>query len=125
MNTTDVIIFIGLLVLAYMMIHFYFKGKITMEGMENNSSNGVAGNAQTFAADVKTKAVEIKDRLLISKYRADYENVILNYDDLISGMMLEKLLENSSDKMKTLNDFVILSNAKTALNSVMKYVDAQ
>lgn len=89
------------------------------------SSGGVAGNASAYAASIKTLSVNLKDKLLISKYRTDYENIIMNYDDLINGLMLEQLLTNTGNQMTQMTNISTLNNAKTALNSIMKYVDAQ
>lgn len=93
--------------------------------LTSTSSGGIAGNANAYAASIKNLAVNLKDKLLISKYRTDYENIILNYDDLINGLMLEQLLTNSGNQMTQMSNISTLNNAKTALNSIMKYVDAQ
>jgi hypothetical protein len=106
------------------------------EGLTNNdatatatipsaTTNGIAGNAASYAANIKNMATLSKDKLLISKYRSDYENTILSYDDYVNSLMLEKLLDGSTDQMKKLSDIATLSQAKTALNSIMKYVDSQ
>jgi len=107
------------------------------EGLTNNdatistatipsaTTNGIAGNAASYAANIKNMATLSKDKLLISKYRTDYENTILSYDDYVNSLMLEKLLDGSTDQMKKLSDIVTLSQAKTALNGIMKYVDGQ
>jgi hypothetical protein len=91
----------------------------------SNSQNGIAGNAESYAATIKSMSVNLKDKLLISKYRADYETVILNYDDLLNSMMLEKLLDMSGNQMSQMSDVSTLNQAKTALNSIMKFVDSQ
>ena len=52
------------------------------------ASNGVAGNAAAYAAQIKSQAIKIEDQLLITKYRTDYENVILNLDELINDLIL-------------------------------------
>jgi hypothetical protein len=107
------------------------------EGLTNNddtiptatiptaTTNGIAGNAASYAANIKTMATLSKDKLLISKYRSDYENTILSYDDYVNSLMLERLLDGSTDQMKKLSDIATLSQAKTALNGIMKYVDSQ
>ena len=74
--------------------------------------------------------MNLNDTLLISKYRKDYETLILNVDDLLNSMMLQTVLtvDTSSantpskliESMKMLNE---LSAAKDSLNKVMKFVD--
>lgn len=96
----------------------------------SSSSNGIAGNAVTYAGTIKQKNINLTDTLLISKYRKDYETLILNVDDLLNSMMLQTVLtvDTSSantpskliESMKMLNE---LSAAKDSLNKVMKFVD--
>ena len=90
-----------------------------------SSQNGIAGNSASYSASIKNMSILSKDKLLISKYRADYENIILSYDDYINSLMLEKLLDGSSDQMKKLSDIATLNQAKSALNAIMKFVDSQ
>ena len=90
-------------------IYLIFRNINFQEGLENSSSsttsasnnsssstasitNGIAGSAQSYAADIKSETIRNQDVLLISKYRKDYENVILNADDLINTLMLETTL---------------------------------
>jgi hypothetical protein len=116
---------------------FFFKKR---EGLETatttasssiSSSNGIAGNAATYAATIKQKTVNLNDTLLISKYRKDYETQILNVDEFVNSMMLKTVASidtgsaNTPSKMiesmKLLNE---LSAAKESLNKVMKFVDS-
>ena len=126
-------------------IYLIFRNINFQEGLENSSSsttsttstsnnssssntsitNGIAGSAQSYAADIKSETIRNQDVLLISKYRKDYENVILNADDLINTLMLETTLSmNKKNPLPSLDKLVKLNSAKAALNSVMKYVDA-
>ena len=105
----------------------YIEG-MTSDNLTNSitstTSSGVAGNAQSYAANIKSLTVKNQDTLLISKYRNDYENVILNLDDYVNTLMLQTALNidpvkssESLDKLKALNE------TKSALNNVMKYID--
>lgn len=123
-------------------IYLIFRNINFQEGLENSSSsttstsnnssssnasitNGIAGSAQSYAADIKSETIRNQDVLLISKYRKDYENVILNADDLINTLMLETTLSmNKKNPIPSLDKLVKLNSAKAALNSVMKYVDS-
>jgi hypothetical protein len=88
------------------------------------TSNGIAGNASAYGATLKAANIKLQDTFLISKYRSDYENAILNLDDLINSLMLQTALSvntaNPSEAVKKLAD---MNAAKTALNTVMKFVD--
>ena len=109
----------------------------SIEGLENNATEtkpptpgptGVAGNADTFATQIKMQTTQLQDNLLISKYRKSYESVILNADDLLNNLMLETLLNiNIADKKNVIDGFNKLntfSQSKGALNQIMKFVDA-
>jgi hypothetical protein len=89
------------------------------------TTNGIAGNAASYAASIKNMATLSKDKLLITKYRTDYENTIMSYDDYVNSLMLEILLDGSTDQMKKLSDIATLNQSKIALNAIMKYVDSQ
>lgn len=118
-----------------LIVYFIFKLKKVKEGMETADtsttpkSNGVAGNAETYAAKIKSNTIQMQDTFLISKYRKDYETVILNLDDLLNCLMLKAVLNidpKDNDKLmegfKTIN---ALSATKNSINQVMKFVDSQ
>jgi len=110
-----------------------FNYNIMREGMTDSSgnniippSNGIAGNAASYAALLKSSSIKAEDTLLISKYRADYETAILNLDDLINTQMLTIALNaNPSNLMHSIAELSQGQQAKNALNSVMKYVDGK
>jgi len=89
-----------------------------------SGTTGIAGGAQTYAANIKSMAIKNQDVLLITKYRTDYENAILNLDDLINTMMLQTALSiNTSNPTASLEKLVQMNSARSALNSVMKFID--
>ena len=90
-----------------------------------NVADGIAGNAAAYAATIKAETVKLQDTFLISKYRKDYENVILNLDDFINCVMLKTTLNVDKNKPEaSLSKLTELNQAKVALNNVMKFVDA-
>ena len=130
--------FIAICVIVFLL----FRNINFQEGLENNmttssstsssssssttsTTNGIAGSAQNYGADIKSETIRNQDILLISKYRHDYENVILSLDDLVNTMMLQTTLSvDKKNPMTALDKLVKLNSVKTALNSVMKYVDS-
>lgn len=128
-------IFIGICILIY----FIFSNLGFKEGLKTTSttttsgtttstststSNGVAGNAATYAANIKAQVIKLQDTTLISKYRADYENVVINMDDLVNNLMLQVTLNVDQTKPEaSLAKLAQLNQAKAALNSVMKFID--
>ena len=92
--------------------------------LSTSTSNGIAGNAAAYGANLKAQAVKAQDSFLISKYRTDYENVVINMDDLVNNLMLQTTLSIDPAKpQEALGKLVMLNNAKAALNSVMKFID--
>jgi hypothetical protein len=128
---TNLIIFIGVCILIYIV----FRSVNFQEGLENNksgtststtstTSNGVAGGASSYAANVKTEVIKLQDELLVSKYRTDYENVVINMDDLVNNLMLKITLTIDQSKPQDgLSKLAALGQVKAALNSVMKFID--
>jgi len=127
---TNVFFIVAICILAYLIYNnLNFK-----EGMENSatsdtstksSTNGLAGGAQSYSAAIKAMTIKNQDILLVSKYRTDYENTVLNLDDLINTMMLQTSLSiDTSKPMDSLEKLVKLNSAKAALNNVMKYIDS-
>ena len=90
-----------------------------------STTSGIAGGAENYAANIKSSTIKNQDMLLITKYRKDYENAILNMDDLINTLMLQTTLSvDTSNPMPSLEKLNQLNSARTALNSVMKFVDS-
>jgi hypothetical protein len=121
---------LGSCFIVYLIFQTY-KSTSYKEGMTDASgneitANGVAGNAASYGAAIKAETIKAQDVLLISKYRADYETVILNLDDLLNNLMLKTTLSiDPKQPAETIIKLSHLGQAKVALNSVMKFVDSQ
>ena len=129
----NLLLFIGICLLLYVMYRSLNFSTI-QDGMTNmndtskstgSSGNGIAGNAAAYGASIKAAAIKSQDTLLISKYRSDYETAILNLEDLINNLMLKTALSidqnNPGPSLETLGT---MQQAKTALDTVMKFVDS-
>ena len=131
----NLFLFIAICFAAYILFrHFEYKNQYGLiEGMTDgsgntmpSSTNGVAGNAASYGATIKASNIKMQDTFLISKYRSDYETAILNLDDLLSSMMLQTALTVDTKSPQTaIKQLAEINQAKTALNTVMKYVDKQ
>jgi hypothetical protein len=89
-------------------------------------SDGIAGNAKNYASSLKNASVEIQDKFLINKYRSDYETILINMDDLINNLMLKQTLTlDEKNPLHTIENLAKMQQAKSALNSVMKFIDSQ
>ena len=144
MNDDDILKVMIFIILGIAFIYYVIKcmnlQSSLIEGLTNEktdkpdtisiiSDNGIAGNATKYAAAIKAQTVKIQDELLVSKYRKDYESVIINMDDYVSMMMLNQVLNmkaNSTDtkaNIELLSNLNVLKSAKDALNTTMTYLD--
>jgi hypothetical protein len=136
---TNLCIFIGICIFSYLIFRnlntnnsSYVEGMTTTTDASGNPppppgaiTNGVAGNAEAYAAQLKSAVIKSQDELLISKYRSDYENVVLNLDDYINNMMLQTALTvNQNNPQISIAKLAQMQQAKVALNSTMKFIDA-
>lgn len=126
---TNALLFLAICFILYLVFSSFNK----IEGMTTNTettasaspSNGIAGNAANYVANIKAQTVRLQDILLISKYRADYENAVISMDDMVNNLMLKTVLGANKDKPEeALKSLVMLNESKTALNNVMKFIDA-
>lgn len=90
------------------------------------------GNSKEISEDIKITGNEIEDKLLVSNYRKDYENIIIGLDDVISTTILSEVCKNaqelankplgnnSLDQIRNIND---LKAFKDTLNDAMKTLD--
>ena len=133
---TNVLMLLAIFFLIYIIfstMNFGYKKEgfdSSNNGTKSSSSsssniNGFAGNAQYYVSGIKDRVIQLQDTMLLSKYRADYENVIMGLDDLVDNLMLEKALSITADNtQKSLEELVTLNDSKTALNNVMKFIDS-
>ena len=131
----NLFLFIAICFVIYLVFRNFHYNPMLIEGMTDASgnslavtapSNGVAGNAASYAASLKAATIKMQDTFLISKYSPDYESSILNLDDLINNLMLKTALSvNQSNPTQAIESLAKMQQAKVALNSVMKFVDSQ
>ena len=138
---TNLCIFIGICIFSYLIFrNLNTNNSSYVEGMTDSTTdasgnpapppgsitNGVAGNAAGYAAQLKSAVIKSQDTFLVSKYRSDYESAILNLDDLINNLMLKTALTvNQSNPQQSIIQLGQMQQAKSALNSIMKFIDNQ
>ena len=136
----DLFKIIGIIIVSFFIIYLVVKGfhlqSKVMEGLTNadgtttTATSGEAGTAASYAASLKAQTVKLQDELLISKYRKDYEAVIINMDDLVGYMMLKQVLNmdlngKPKDAVESLNILNTLKSARDNLNATMQFLDKQ
>jgi hypothetical protein len=142
LTITNLCIFIAICIFSYLIFRNLNTGNLNyVEGMTTSTdasgnpttsttpttptTNGIAGNAATYAAQLKLAVIKSQDELLISKYRTDYENAVLNLDDYLNCMMLQTALSvNLNNPQISIAKLAQMQQAKIALNSTMKFVDS-
>jgi hypothetical protein len=122
----NLLLFIGILIGAYLIFR-YVKFDNVKEGLDNNTSNGVAGNASTFNTQLQSVSTKLSDTLSIKAYRKDYENIILTLDDAISLNMLNTLLTSDPSTLaaNAPGYMFYYSSARAGLNHLIKFIDKQ
>ena len=141
MNQEEIFKIIGIIVVCFFIIYMTLKmfnlQTQVIEGLTNpdgtttsSSSSGEAGNAVSYAATIKSHVVKLQDELLISKYRKDYEAVIINLDDYIGYLMIKLTLNmnlsgDMATNIKAIENLNILRHSKESLNSTMTFLDKQ
>ena len=139
LTITNLCIFIGICIFSYLIFRnlninssSYIEGMTTTNGASGTSApatgavtSGIAGNAAAYAAQLKSAVIKSQDELLISKYRSDYENAVLNLDDYLNTMMLQTALSvNQNNPQISITKLAEMQQAKAALNSTMKFIDS-
>lgn len=135
---------VGILLVSFFIIFMVVKmfklQANVLEGLTNGSddsvssstniTNGEAGTAASYAATIKAQTVKLQDELLISKYRKDYETVIINLDDYLGYIMIKQVLnmkitDNITANMMSINNINLLKTARDSLNTTMTFLDKQ
>ena len=100
--------------------------------MTNNKdkvNTGHGTNSSKLIDKLKVEHNNIKDKLNIKQHRNNYENVIIDMNDYLDGLMLNELLSlnhNSLDPnniLNTVENINKMSSGKQNLNKIMKYLD--
>lgn len=128
MEQLIVILAVGtFIVLAHFTIKYLNMATDTVEGLENredsSSNTGLGIGAKDTASKIKSLSIGLTDKLLVPKYKKDYETLIINAEEYINALMLTKVLAAGNEDISALIQVGQLKQAKDALNDVMKYVD--
>jgi hypothetical protein len=124
----NLFLFIGICFVLFMLFRVtipFKEGMTTDSSSSSSSTNGIAGNAASYGATIKSNTIILQDSLLLTKYSEDYENAVLNLDDLINNLMLKTALSvDINNPEKAIKKLAEMNQAKLALNDVMKFVDS-
>lgn len=137
----DFLKIIGVIVVIGFILYLASKSinlqKRVVEGLTNPSTtttstgaNGQAGSAAAYAASIQAQVTQMNDTLLITQYRSDYENIIINMSDYFNLLILQGFVNlntsssNASTNIDAINNINSLYSAIQTLNSTMKFIDS-
>jgi hypothetical protein len=132
MSSDYITIFTFLFFLIILSFFFFKTFRYQIEGMTNNKdkvNTGHGTNSSKLIEQLKVEHNNMKDKLNIKQHRNNYENVIIDMNDYLDGLMLNELLSlnhNSLDPNNILNaveNINKMSSGKQNLNKIMKYLD--
>ena len=123
-NTFTISAILTFIILAYLIISYLTPDpadKIT-EGFETQDI-GPGVSSKNAVDKIKTMVKKQKDIFLISQYKQNYEQIILQAEELLNIQMLNKTiaLTNVGATKDIVASIVSLKQAKDALGDVMKY----
>ena len=90
--------------------------------VKSTTKSGMGEASSGYVASLKSKVIQMKDRLLVEKYKADYEEVLLHLDEYVDQLSLQEALQ--FDANSSVAALAALGQAKVALNNAMKYLDS-
>ena len=138
------LIFIAVMLVLYLVFSYLELEAVYVNDILNNSTLGVEGFAglgsaganpsdvPKLASDVETLANKVEDSLQISKYRKDYEKLIVSSDELFELLKLDALAEMKNVKMDDDKRIVavaekirLFEEARKSLESALNYIDTK
>jgi len=126
------IIFIIIIITFYNIYNSQIEGMTNKKNNDktssiNNTSRGI--NSTTFHEKLKEHHLNLKSDLNIPKHRNDYENILIEMNDYVDGLMLSEVLNvdpnniTNSKLINTVQNITKMNQSKESLNKIMKYLD--
>jgi len=122
--------YIGIIALVSLVIYlviktFNFQENI-LEGFESSFKPSKVKELEKHLTEVKES---IKDKLLVSKYREEYETLLLNIEELAQAQQLSDLLQKSSNGKDGLNisignDIDLYKKIREGAKESLEYLDS-
>jgi len=133
------LIFIAVMLVLYIVFSYLDLEAVYVNDILNNSTLGVEGfvngspsDVPKLASDVKTLTNKIEDTLQVTKYRKDYEDLIIKSDELFELLKLDALADMKNVKMEDDKRIVesaekirLFEEARKSLESALNYIDTK
>ncbi len=124
----DMLKIIGILVIVIFLIYLATKSiKLHLNVMEGLTMPSLTGSSSTpdsnsdiakFAETYKVATIKMQDTLLLSKYKTDYENLIVNMDDFVKLQIVTLVSTGKFDEATKFFSYI------PVLESAMKTIDS-
>jgi len=125
-NSFTISAILTFIILAYLIISYLTPNTEdnTIEGFSTQMTGSGVSSIQAVEK-IKTMVQKEKDIFLIPKYYKNYEQIILQAEELLNIQMLNQVIAliNNGATQSTITSIVSLKQAKDALADVMKYND--
>jgi len=118
--------FIVIIIIAFGLKMFKFQSSV-IEGMTTSTTD-----KDKISSSVSSNTDKISDTLLVSKYRSDYEDTIINLEKAVSLGLLSEVINNSetissdptsSASIKAISNMNELKSFRETLNQSMIILD--
>ena len=133
------LIFIAVMLVLYIVFSYLDLEAVYVNDILNNSTLGVEGfvngspsDVPKLASDVKTLTNKIEDTLQVTKYRKDYEDLIIKSDELFELLKLDALADMKNVKMEDDKRIVesaekirLFEDARKSHESALNYIDTK
>jgi hypothetical protein len=125
-NSFTISAILTFIILAYLIISYLTPNTEdnTIEGFSTQMTGSGVSSIEAVER-IKTMVQKEKDIFLIPKYYKNYEQIILQAEELLNIQMLNQVIAliNNGAAQSTITSIVSLKQAKDALADVMKYND--
>ena len=133
------LLFIAVMLVLYLVFTYLDLEAVYVNDILNNSTLGVEGfvngspsDVPKLASDVKTLTNKIEDTLQVTKYRKDYEDLIIKSDELFELLKLDALADMKNVKMdddkrivESAEKIRLFEEARKSLESALNYIDTK
>jgi hypothetical protein len=116
---------VATITILFYLVFSYIRKTRLFEGMENNSETNVNWNSAPISSLLQKHIETLKKKLSIDTNQKEYEDFIMNLEDVYNLTILSTLYNGDPLDQKVIDRVNSVNNAKSALNGLMKFVDNQ
>lgn len=99
------------------------KSSESSDSLDLSDESTDVDTIESQAASIKSQLIKLQDELMFSKYKQNYEDMIIDLDDLTSCEMIKTI--SSMKGVKAFEYLNKLKEVKDSLNVAMTFLDKQ